>query len=102
MKRLGNAPSTRTDRPASHLLHDEGNVRVVAFALAAGQVVPPHSSPSTVMVHVLRGRGLFVGGSSQDTLEPGHSAVYEPGETHSIEAGGEGVEFLAIISPGPH
>ncbi len=101
MKRLGETPATRADRPASAVLHDEANVRVVAFTLAPGQVVPPHSSASTVLVHVLRGGGRFLGASDALMLAPGQSAIYAPGEMHSMEAGNEGVEFLAIIAPEP-
>lgn len=44
-------------RPASAILHDEANVRIVAFHLAPGQEIPPHRSMSTVVVHVTRGKG---------------------------------------------
>lgn len=101
MRRLPDTPQTRQDRPASALLHDEANVRVVAFALEPGQVVPPHASASTVLVHVLRGGGRFLGAADEALLVPGESVVYGPAESHSIEAGPEGVHFLAIISPGP-
>ncbi len=101
MRRLPAGPQKRTDRPASALLHDEANVRVVAFALEPGQIVPPHSSASTVMVHVRRGGGRFLGAGDAARLAAGESAIYQAAETHSIEAGSEGVEFLAIISPGP-
>ncbi len=104
MKRLHGPPAPRADRPASALLHDEDNVRVVAFSLLPRQVVPAHSSHSSVLVHVLRGSGRFLGAAGTAgalALEPGQSAVYEAEERHSIEAGEAGLEFLAVIAPAP-
>jgi quercetin dioxygenase-like cupin family protein len=101
VKRLGDPPAPRTDRHATALLHDEANARVVAFRLEPGQVVPAHQSPSTVLVHVLAGRGVFSGKGGEEELGAGESAVYEPGEPHAIRANGEGVSFLAVITPRP-
>ena len=101
MKRLDPPPSARPDRYASTLLHDEENLRVVGFTLLPGQVVPPHSSASTVMVQVLAGSGRFEGASGSAELAAGAGAVYAPGETHAIYAGEDGVQFLALIAPRP-
>ena len=87
---------------ASALLHDEPNARVVAFRLAPGQQVAPHTSPSTVMVVVLEGEGSFSGGDGNAvTLRAGQSAVYEPAETHGMVAGDVALAFLAVITPRP-
>jgi quercetin dioxygenase-like cupin family protein len=88
-------------RPATALLHDEPNVRVVAFHVAPGQEIPPHKSPSTVLVHVVQGRGRFRGEDGEAELEAGRSAVYAPGELHAIAADDEPLSFLAIIAPRP-
>ena len=95
------APEPRSDRYATHLLHDEPNVRVVGFHLLPGQSVPPHRSDSTVIVQVVEGRGVFRGEDGEAALEAGMAAVYLPGETHSMEAIDDPVRFQAIISPGP-
>jgi quercetin dioxygenase-like cupin family protein len=93
----------RPDRPATQLLHDEPNARVVAFHVAPGQAVPPHRSDSTVLVQVIEGSGLFRGAERVAKLGPGQTAVYLPGELHSMEpAGGGALRFLAIITPRPH
>ena len=95
--------AARPDRPATQLLHDEPNVRVVAFHVAPGQAVPPHTSDSTVVVQVIEGSGLFRGAESEARLGPGQTAVYLPGELHSMEPAGDGcLRFLAIITPRPH
>lgn len=103
MKVLPTAPPpTRPDRHATQILHDESNARVVSFHLAPGQAVPPHTSGSTVVVQVLEGRGVFRGVGSEAELGPGGTAVYAPGELHSMHPAGEGsLRFLAIIAPRP-
>jgi quercetin dioxygenase-like cupin family protein len=94
-------PAPRDDRHATALLHDEPNARVVAFRLLPGQRVAPHSSASTVIVHVTAGEGLFTGQGEARTLRAGETAVYAPGETHAIDAGEAELRFLAIIAPRP-
>lgn len=95
-------PAPRPDRPATQLLHDEPNARVVSFHVSPGQAVPPHTSDSTVVVQVLEGDGLFRGERGEARLGPGEAAVYAPGELHSMEpVGGAPLRFLAIITPRP-
>jgi quercetin dioxygenase-like cupin family protein len=95
------APPSRPDRPATRVLHDEPNLRVIAFHLLPGQIVPPHRSTSTVLVQVVTGRGRFIGEDAEATLGTGESAVYRPGETHSIAALDEPLVFHAVIAPRP-
>jgi quercetin dioxygenase-like cupin family protein len=94
-------PAPRPDRPATLLLHDEPNVRVLAFHLAPGQEVPPHASDSTVVVHVIDGVGIFHGEDGEERIGAGGTAVYAPGERHSMAAVGGPLRFLAVLSPGP-
>lgn len=101
MKLLENGPSPRSDRPASMLLHDEPNIRIVAFRLQPGQVIPAHQSPSTVTVIVTEGAGTFEGEDGQVELQVGESAIYAPGEMHAILATAEPLRFMALISPRP-
>lgn len=102
MKVLPEGPTAPAGaRPATAILHDEPNVRVIAFHLAPGQEIPPHKNRSTVLVHVVRGRGRFRGEDGEAVLEAGRSAVYEPDEFHAIAADEEPLSFLAILSPRP-
>lgn len=101
MRVLAAGPAPREDRYATALLHDDANARVVAFHLLPGQVVPPHRSESTVLVHVTAGTGRFRGADGDALLRPGDAASYEPGELHSIEAGDEPLRFVAVIAPRP-
>lgn len=102
MKRLAaGPPAPRAERPSTSVLHDEANVRVIAFHLLPGQQVPPHHSTGTVLVHVVSGTGTFHGDGAAEVLGPGESAVYAPGETHAIHCGTGPLHFLAIITPRP-
>lgn len=95
-------PAPRPDRPATQLLHAEPNARVVSFHVAPGQAVPPHKSDSTVVIQVLEGDGHFRGEQGEARLSAGQTAVYAPGELHSMKPAGEGsLRFLAIITPSP-
>jgi quercetin dioxygenase-like cupin family protein len=94
-------PVARADRPATQLLHDEENVRIVGFTLGEGQEVAPHRSASTVVVQVLEGEGEFFGEGSEVRLAPGGTIVYAPDEMHSMRAVGGPLRFLALITPRP-
>ena len=91
----------RPDRPASQLLHDTADVRVVAFHLQPGQEVKPHRSTSTVLVQVVEGEGEFSGADGAARLGPGDVAAYEREEMHGIRALRAPLRFLAIITPRP-
>src|SRR5690606_24765095 len=67
------------DRPATRLLHDEPNVRLVAFHLQPGQVVKEHFSPSSVLLQVIEGEGLFTGDGGDARLAAGEAVMYAPG-----------------------
>ncbi|MBR9988197.1 MAG: cupin domain-containing protein [Gemmatimonadetes bacterium] len=101
MNALPIGPGARDDRPATALLYDHPNARIVAFHLLPGQQVAEHRSTSTVTVHVTEGSGVFRGSESESRLETGQIAVFEPDEVHSIDAGAEPLRFVAIITPRP-
>lgn len=94
--------AARPDRPATAILHDEANVRVIGFELQTGQKIPPHRNDSTVLVHVVEGTGAFRGADGEIWLSAGESAVYPPGEEHSITAHHGPLRFIAILTPRPH
>jgi quercetin dioxygenase-like cupin family protein len=94
-------PPPRAERAATLLLHDEPNLRVVAFHLQPGQRVPPHRSGSTVLLQVLEGGGVFTGESGSRVLAEGDTAVFGPNEEHAVEAAAAPLRFLAILAPAP-
>ena len=101
MKLLPAGPEARQDRAASELLHDEPNVRIVAFHLLQGQEIASHSSTSTVLLQVVAGRGTFIGQDTELRLSAGDGAVYAPGEAHAIRASDGPLRFNAVITPRP-
>jgi quercetin dioxygenase-like cupin family protein len=88
-------------RPATAIVLDAPDARLVVFRLAPGQAVPPHDSPSTVLLTVLEGRGLLSGADGEAECGPGDMVAYEPGETHGMRATHGELLLLATITPRP-
>lgn len=88
-------------RPATALLHDTADARLVVFRIAPGQEVPPHTSPSTVTLTVLEGRGILSGGDGERECGAGEMVTYEPEELHAMRATTEELLLLATITPRP-
>jgi quercetin dioxygenase-like cupin family protein len=88
-------------RPATAILHDSADLRLIVFRLAPGQAVPPHRSTSTVMLTVLAGEGVLSGGDGERTCAAGDVVVYAPEELHGMRATGVELQLLATITPRP-
>ena len=89
-------------RPATAIVHDVPDARLVVFRLAPGQAVPPHTSPSTVLLTVLAGTGTLSGADDERRCTAGDVVAYEPGELHGMRAdAGEELHLLATIVPRP-
>lgn len=111
MKRLDALDAARTavaagkDRPATAVIHDTDDVRLVVFRLAPGQAVPPHRSVSSVMLTVLEGSGTLSGEAEGQPVElafrSGESVAYEPNELHGMRAYDTELLLLATITPRP-
>ena len=99
------AVSSGGERPATAVIHDTADLRLVVFRIEPGQVVPPHRSVSTVMLSVLEGDGVLVGEAEGEPVErdcrQGDAVAYEPNELHSMRAGSAALLLLATISPRP-
>ena len=95
------AVALRPDRPATAIIHDTDDARMVVFRLAPGQEVPPHRSTSTVQLAVLDGRGVLAGGDEERRCAPGDVVVYAPDELHAMRAEDEELVLLATITPRP-
>lgn len=89
-------------RPATSLLLDTPDLRLVVFRLAPGQEVPAHTSTSSVTLQVIGGRGLLSGGDGEvRQCAAGQLVTYEPNEPHSMRAVDEELLLLATITPRP-
>lgn len=77
--------------------------RILRFMLKPGQSVEEHSAPhSPVYIVVLEGTGLFSGGDEQaHPYGPGALLVFEPGESHAIQAQAEALVFVAFLHGAP-
>ena len=88
------------DRPVSKLLYDSEEMRIVVFGLNAGQEIPPHTTSSRVVLHVVQGKGDFLTGSGERPAHAGAFVVTEPNEPHGLKAN-EKTVLLAVIAPRP-
>lgn len=95
------AVAARPDRPATAILHDAPDVRLVVFSLKPGQAVAPHTSRSSVILVILEGQGTVSGGSGGSPVKTGDVVAYEPGELHGFTAGEGPLTVLAVIAPRP-
>jgi quercetin dioxygenase-like cupin family protein len=99
------AVANRPDRPATAIVHDSAEVRLVVFRLAPGQSVAPHTNSSSVQLMVLEGAGVLTGapGAGPGELQCGRGdvVVYLPDELHGMRAGDEELLLLATITPRP-
>ena len=95
------AVSANPARPATALLLDTADVRLVVFRLAPGQQVPPHTSSSTVMLTVLEGSGVLSGADSERECTAGDVVSYAPEELHAMRATTDELLLLAAITPRP-
>jgi quercetin dioxygenase-like cupin family protein len=95
------ARSARDDRPATAIVLDSPDVRLVVFRIAAGQQVAPHRSTSTVLLTALEGSGFFVHANGEIPARAGTFVACEPNELHGMRAGDETLVVLATISPRP-
>ena len=105
LKAAREAISNRPDRPATAIVHDSPDVRLIVFRLAPGESVAPHRSTSSVQLTVLAGSGTLTGESDGATIEQpcsgGDIVVYLPQELHGMRAAGEELLLRATITPRP-
>jgi quercetin dioxygenase-like cupin family protein len=95
------AVAPHPERPATAILHDSPDARLVVFRLAPGQRVAPHQSSSTVTLSVLQGSGLVSGAEGEREVEAGALVVYAPDELHGMRAVDTELLLLATITPRP-
>jgi quercetin dioxygenase-like cupin family protein len=95
------AVSTHAGRPASALVHDTNDARVVLFRLDPGQSVPVHTSSSTVLLIVISGTGAVTGADGERAVRPGDIVAYVEHEPHGMHAADEQFVIAAVITPHP-
>lgn len=99
------AVSATRERPATAVIHDSEDLRLVVFRIAPGQAVAPHRSTSSVMLTVLEGSGSLAGEAGGQLEErdfnEGDVVTYEPNEMHGMRARDTELLLLATITPRP-
>jgi quercetin dioxygenase-like cupin family protein len=95
------AVAAHPDRPATAVLLDNPDVRLIVFRLAPGQAVPPHSSPSSVTLTVLAGTGVISGGTDECSCSTGTVVGFAPEELHGMRAEDDELLLLAAVTPRP-
>ena len=96
------AVSSNPERPATAIVHDSPDARVVLFRLEPGQRVAPHTSTSTVILSVVAGTGSWSGEEGDEhPATVGDAVVCAPNEPHGMRALAEQFIVLAIITPRP-
>jgi len=107
MKRLNarhaaaQAVAANANRPATSVIHDVTDARLIVFRIAPGQAVSPHQNASTVILTVLAGAGVVSGGDGECAVAPGDVITYEPNEMHGMRAIDQELVLLATITPRP-
>lgn len=95
------AVAAHPTRPATAIVHDVPDARLVVFRIGPGQAVAPHHNASTVMLTVLAGRGIVSDGDGERAVAAGAVVAYEPNELHGMRAVDEELVLLATIAPRP-
>lgn len=95
------AVAANPTRPATAIVHDSADARLVVFRLSPGQSVAPHRNASTVTLTVLSGTGLTSGDQEERPVATGDVVTYEPNELHGMRATDNELVLLATITPRP-
>jgi quercetin dioxygenase-like cupin family protein len=95
------AKSANPSRPATAVLLDSPDARLIVFRILPGQAVPPHHSPSSVLLTVLEGKGILIGPNGVHACTTGDMVAYEPNEIHGMRATDTEMHILAVITPRP-
>lgn len=89
------------DHVVSEVLHSCQDMRVILISLQPGQAVSPHTSSSSVCLHVIRGSGEMLVGCGWAPATTGMLRFYPPGETYGVRAESEPLVVLATLAPRP-
>ncbi len=95
------ARAAHPSRPATAIVHDSPDARLVLFRIDRGQEVAPHTSGSSVILSVCEGPGIVSDADGEREVRPGQVVAYNRGELHGMRAHAGRFVVLAIITPRP-
>ena len=75
-----------SDTTTSRVIINNPALRVVIFAMDAGQQLTEHASPRAVVVQQFEGRLGFTVAGQKQTLTPGDIVYLAPGDSHALIA----------------
>lgn len=79
----------------------EGPLRLTIMGIAAGGVLPTHSTDAHVTIHVLEGEVTFTAAAREYVLATGDVLVFAPGVEHAARSATGGVFLLTVLYLGP-
>ncbi len=79
----------------------EGPLRLTIMGIAAGGLLPAHSTDAHVTVHLLEGEVTFTARGSDYPLRTGDVLVFAPGIEHEARSATGGVFLLTLLYLGP-
>jgi quercetin dioxygenase-like cupin family protein len=87
------------DGTLSRTLHQDGDLRLVGFAFAAGQELTEHASALSVVIQVLSGRLHLTLGDQETELVAGGWVHMPPRLPHAVRALEPTVMLLTMVKP---
>ena len=79
----------------------EGPLRLTIMGIAAGGVLPAHSTDAHVTIHLLEGEVTFSARGREYALSVGDVLVFAPGVEHDARSAKGGVFLLTVLYLGP-
>ena len=79
----------------------EGPLRLTIMGIAAGGVLPAHSTDAHVTIHLLEGEVTFTARGREYPLHSGDVLVLAPGVEHEARSAQGGVFLLTVLYLGP-
>lgn len=87
------------DATTSRVVVNNALLRIVEFAMAAGQELTEHASPRAVVVHVCLGELTLTVAGTPNTLAPGDVVYLAPSERHAVLARTDCRFTLVLLTP---
>jgi quercetin dioxygenase-like cupin family protein len=88
----------RPDTTASRVVVNNETLRVVAFAMGAGQELTDHASARAVTVHVVAGALEFEVAGESHALRAGDVVYLAPNERHALLASTDAQFVLVLVA----
>jgi quercetin dioxygenase-like cupin family protein len=82
------------------VLRTDGEARVIAIDLPAGEELQDHQVHERAYLIVVDGEVEIAGGGSSESGGPGYLAIFDPGERHEVRATSD-ARIALILAPWP-